>query len=171
MATPKLDLIFEQWKASLHGRKRSKEYVASNFEELFDSFNTSGASFEEAHAYLDKAIKVHLPPQSLAKMYWKNARNNPLNDEMTEKEFIESWNKSIADKATTSFYNVFPIPEEKDEDPEPKVYGSMSAKEYKAQRRNAELYPILDTEELERRLQSGLCNPEDLLDKDSDGKS
>lgn len=171
MSTPKLDLIFERWKASLHKKKRSKEFVTSNFDELFDAFNSAAATFEEAHSYLAPAIKVHLPSVGLCKATWKMAKNNPANSEMTEKEFVDSWNKSISDKATNSFYNIFPLPVDKDEDPEPKVYGQMSATEYKKQRKNAESYPVLDTEELERRLQSGLCNPEDLLDKDSDGKS
>lgn len=169
MPTGKLDLIYERWKASLREKDRSKDFVSSNFDELFDAFNSAGATFEEAHSYLAQAIKVHLPSPGLAKATWKIVKNNPNNSGATEKEFVDGWHKDISDKATNSFYHIYPLPEDKDEDPEPKVYGSMSAKEYKLQRRHADSYPILDTEELERRLQSETYDPvEDILGEDDD---
>lgn len=173
MATANLDLIYERWKASLREKDRSREFVSANFDELFDAFNSAGATFEEAHAYLQQAIKVHLPSPGLAKATWKMVKNNPTNSEMTEKEFIDGWSKDISDKATNSFYHVYPLPEEHDNDGEPKIYGSMSAKEYKLQRKHADSYPILDTEELEKRLQSCVFDPEkDILGEDgSSGES
>ena len=174
MPTAKLDLIYERWKASLRDKKRSKDYVESNFDELFDEFNRAGATFEEAHAYLPQAINVHLPTPGLAKSIWKTVRNNPNNIGGSEKEFIESWHKDIGDKATNSFFNIYPLPKDADEDPEPKVYGSMSVKEYRLQRKHADSYPILDTEELEKRLQQlGAFDPtKDILgEDDSDGES
>jgi len=170
MPTANLDLIYEKWKASLREKDRSREFVSANFDELFDAFNSAGATFEEAHAYLQQAIKVHLPAPGLAKATWKMVKNNPVNSEMTEKEFIDGWHKDIGDKATNSFYHVYPLPEDKDDDKEPKVYGSMSAKEYKLQRRHAESYPILNTEELEKDLQCNAYNPtEDILGEDDNG--
>jgi hypothetical protein len=172
MSGNNLDLIYERWKASLHEKKRSREFVGANFDELFDALNSASATFEEAHAYLQPAIKVHLPAPGVAKATWKMAKNNPGNHEKTEKEFVEEWHKSISDKATNSFYHVYPIPEEVDNDGEPKVYGSMSAKEYKLQRRHAESYPILNTEELEKRLQTVMVDPvKDILGEDNDGNS
>lgn len=174
MPAANLNLIFEKWKASLQQKNRKREAVSANFDELFDELNSVGATFDEAHAFLQPAIKVHLPTPSLAKVQWKLLKNNPINSEMTEKEFVEGWHKDISDKATNSFYHVFPLPVDKDEDPEPKVYGSMSAKEYKLQRRNAESYPILNTEELEKRLQQldAFDPANDILGEDSgDGKS
>jgi hypothetical protein len=169
MPATKLDLIYERWKASLRDKDRSKDFVSSNFDELFDALNSAGASFDEAHAYLAPAIKVHLPTAALAKAIWRVAKNNPGNLGMSEKEFTESWHKDIGDKATNSFYGVYPLVEDKDEDPEPKVYGSMSAKEYKLQRKHADSYPVLDTEELERRLQSETYDPSaDILGEDDD---
>ncbi len=167
-----LDLIYERWRASIRDKKGS-EHINSNFDSLFDELNAAGASFDDAHAILPQAIKAHLPPVAVAKNYWKShAKNDPKNTGLTEKDFIDQWNKDIADRATNSFYNVFPVPTEQDDDGEPKVFGSMSAKEYKMQRRHADSYPILDTEELERRMQSGAYNPaDDLMDKDKDGKS
>jgi hypothetical protein len=172
MSTANLDLIFEKWKSSLRKKDRSRDAVSNNFDELFDAFNSAGATFEETHAYLAQAIKAHLPPPALAKATWKLVKNNPSKIEATEKEFIDSWHKDISDKATNSFYHIYPLPDDKDEDAEPKVYGSMSAREYKLQRRHADSYPILDTEELERRLQSDTYDPEeDILGDDDSGES
>jgi len=167
MPTANLDLIYERWKASLREKDRSREFVSANFDELFDAFNSAGATFEEAHAYLQQAIKVHLPSSGLAKTQWKMLKNAPAHSEKTEKEFVDGWHQDITDRATNSFYHVYPLPEEKDDDPEPKVYGSMSAKEYKLQRRHADSYPILNTEELEQELQCNAYNPaEDILGED-----
>ena len=172
MSTANLDLIYEKWKASLHEKDRSREFVGANFDELFDAFNSAGATFEEAHAYLQQAIKVHLPSPAVAKNTWKSMKSHPMNSVLTEKEFIDGWHKDISDKATCSFYNIFPVPEEKDDDKEPKVYGSMSAKEYKLQRRHAESYPVLNTEDLEQELKANAYDPvEDILGKDDDGNS
>ena len=170
MPTANLDLIYERWKASLQEKDRTRNFVSSNFDELFDAFNSAGATFEEAHSYLPQAIKVHLPSPGVAKATWKMLKNSPNNAESSEKEFIDSWHKDISDKATNSFYHVYPLPEEKDDDKEPKVYGNMSAKEYKLQRKIADSYPILDTEELESRLKSDGYDPvEDILGEDDDG--
>ena len=171
MPTSNLDLIYERWKASLREKDRSREFVSGNFDELFDAFNSAGATFEEAHSYLPQAIKVHLPSPGVVKAIWKQSKGNPANADLTEKEFAEGWNKDIADKATNSFYHIYKLPSDEDIDPEPKVFGSMSEKEYKAQRKNVSTYPILDTEELEARFQSGIYNPEDILGEDDNGES
>ena len=171
MSTNKLDLVYEKWKSSLHEKPKKMEFVSSNFDELFDELNSAGATFEEAHAYLQPAIKVHLPSAGAARATWKLVKNNPANYDLPEKEFIDRWHKDIADKATNSFYHIYPLPED-DEDKEPKVYGNMSAKEYKLQRRHADSYPILDIEELEQDLLSDAYNPvEDILGEDDDGES
>jgi hypothetical protein len=172
MPANSLDFIYERWKAALRDKDRSSGSVGSNFDELFDALNAAGASFDEAHAMLPQAIKAHQPNAGLAKATWKMVKGNPKNADLSEREFIDQWNKDIADRATNSFYNVYPVPDEGDDDGEPKVFGSMSAKEYKMQRKHADSYPILDTEELERRLKTGAYNPvEDLIDKDKDGNS
>ena len=173
MPTANLDLIYEKWKASLRDKDRSKDAVSINFGELFDAFNTAGATFDEAHSYLAQAIKAHLPSPGLAKNTWKLVKNNPNNAGSSEKEFIDGWHKDIGDKATNSFYGIYSLPEDKDEDPEPKVYGSMSAREYKLQRKHADSYPILDTEELEKRLQQldSFDPTKEILGEDDDGES
>ena len=83
---------------------------------------------------------------------------------MTEKEFIDQWNQDIADKCSAAFFAIFPIekPKDPDDDGEPKVFGNMSAKEYAAQRRYADQFPVLNTEELERRMRESMNSYNDL---------
>lgn len=157
-----LELILEQWIAELKNKDRSAPAVEGNFEELFEALKRANASFDEAHALLPRAIKAHQPSTGLARNQYKHRAGSVKMSGLTEKEFIDSWNKDISDKGTNAFYSVFPRPknsDEEDDDPEPKVYGSMSAKEYKLQRRHADQFPILDTEALERKMLSGTYNP------------
>jgi hypothetical protein len=57
----------------------------------------------------------------------------------------------IDDTATTSFHDFYKTELDEEEEKAPKVYGNMSEKEYKAQRKHADSYPTLDTTELEKR--------------------
>jgi hypothetical protein len=159
MSDPKtIERILAKWSASLKSRDRSAKNVRPNFEELFDEWKSCGASFEDLYedpaseakvgqSPLQRAIKAHQPSSSIARASYKKFKQIIPNFDKTEKEFIEEWNKSIEDTATESFFDYFPPPKE-DEDPEPKVYGNMSAKEYNAQRRYADQFPTLDTREL-----------------------
>jgi len=146
-----LELVMQEWVASLKTKDRSAANVTPNFEELFEKLKNSGASFDEAHELLPKAIKAHQPVAGLARKQYKMLKQKVFDFDKTEKEFTDEWNKSIDDKGTAAFFEFFPLPK-LDEDGEPKVYGNMSAKEYKAQRRYAEQFPILDTTELEKRM-------------------
>jgi hypothetical protein len=160
-----IELIFAEWKASLKSRDRSHRSVRPNFEELFQRWKDIDASFEELYEnWLPKAIKAHQPAPSVARNAYRKFKNTIPRFDKTEKEFIEEWNQSIEDTATEAFFELFPAPR-LDEDDEPKVYGSMSAKEYRAQRKYAEQFPILDTTELEKRWQDKQYNLdiEDLL--------
>lgn len=152
------------------GRDRSKDAVQGNFEELFNSLKSEGLTLEAAYEYLPKAIKAHSPPVGLIKNTYKKHRAKLT---MPEKEFEESWLKNIADKASAAFFEVFPV-EVKVEETDPIIYGSMTAKEYKAQRKHADQYPILDIEEMQRRLQANAYDPmqdlETLLGKDGNTK-
>lgn len=156
MSNPNLELIFDEWKANLKNRDRSGPAVAGNFDELFHELKKANATFEEAHAILPKAIKAHLPPIGLAKNIYKNGKTNPKVACYSEKEFIDQWNQDINDKGTAAFFDNFPRAKtDPDDDGEPKVYGQMSAKEYRAQRRYADSFPILNTEALERAMVRG----------------
>lgn len=161
-----IELIFTEWKASLHSKDRSHKGVRPNFEELYEKWKRADASFEDLYeTWLPRAIKAHLPSPSLARnMYKKFKRVIPSFDK-TEKEFVEDWSKSIESTATETFFEYFPVPRLDEDDDEPKVFGSMSAKEYRAQRKYAEQFPILDTTELEKRWREQQYNLdiEDLL--------
>lgn len=162
MTANNFDLIFEEWKADLKNKDRSALAVYGNFEDLFNRLRVAAATFDEAHKYLSDAIKAHQPPPALARNTYKMLKSSPKMSAFTEKEFIDQWNKDISDKATNAFYDAFPRPKTKDEeddDGEPKVYGNMSIKEYKMQRKYADTFPILNTEELERKMLSGTYNP------------
>jgi hypothetical protein len=157
MSTPDkntLELVLKQWVADLKSKDRRKDNVKNNFDELFEKLKNAGATFDEAHELLPKAIKAHQPAPGLARTVYKKLK--PHLDK-TEKEYIEEWNKNIEDLGTQAFFEYFPI-QNLDEDSEPKVFGNMSAKEYKAQRRYAEQFPVLNTTELEKRMRERQYN-------------
>jgi len=175
MSKTNLDLIFDEWKANLKQRDRSAAAVTANFDELFEELKRADATFDEAHSILPKAIKAHLPPPAVAKTIYKNGKSNPKIAHYTEKEFVDQWNQDITDKGTASFFDIFPRPKtDTDDDGEPKVFGQMSAKEYRAQRRYADSFPRLNTEALERALITQTYNPMDDLENilgDDDGST
>lgn len=143
-----LDLILVEWIATLKSKDRSRKAVRPNFEDLFDKFKQAGASFDDLYeTYLPKAIKAHMPLPSVARSTYKNLKLKVHGLDKTEKEFIDEWNASIEGTGTEVFFEFFP-PNPVDHDPEPKVYGNMSATEYRAQRRYADQFPTLDTREL-----------------------
>lgn len=144
-----IDLIFQEWQASLLTKDKSKGAV--HFDEIFEKLKNTGMSFEDAHALLPRVVKAHQPTSSVARNSYKKLKSLVKNFDKTEKEFIEDWNKSLEDKGTNSFFDFFPLPR-LDDDDEPKVYGNMSAKEYRAQRKYADQFPIMDTTELEKRM-------------------
>lgn len=155
----KHDLIFQQWVASLANRDRTRNAIQGNFEELFTSLKREGLVLESAYEYLGKAIKIHEPTSSLIKNVFKKMKLKGI-QHMSEKEFGEAWCKDIADKANIAFFEIFPIEtKELDEPEDPVIYGSMTAKEYKAQRKHADAYPRLNTAELEKRALSDNYNP------------
>lgn len=154
----KSDLIFQQWVASLSGRDKTRNAIQGNFDDLFRALKAEGLSTETAYEYLSKAIKAHEPNAALIKNVHRRIRAKGVN--LSENEFAETWCKDIADKANAVFFELFPVETKKLEDEDgPIIYGSMTAKEYKAQRQHAEEYPRLDTAELEKKLLSPDYNP------------
>jgi hypothetical protein len=143
-----IELIFTEWSSSLKNRDRSKSSVGSNFDDLFQSWKSIEADFDELYTvWLPKAIKAHLPNSSVVRNTYKKIKSTSKTFDKTEKEFIDEWNKSIEDTATSTFFEFFPPPLI-DQDDAPKVYGNMSAKEYGAQRRYSEQFPTLKTDAL-----------------------
>jgi hypothetical protein len=140
-----IDIIFAQWSARFNSSDKKTKSARANFEELFQTWKDLGASFDDLYeTYLPKAIKVHQPLSSTAKAVYKK---NKASTTKTEKEFIDEWNGSIEATGQDVFFEFFPaVPLDKDD--EPKVFGNMSATEYRAQRRYADQFPTLDTTEL-----------------------
>ena len=150
MTINNFDLIFEQWKADLKNRDRSAAAVYGNFEALFTSLRAAGATFDEAHKYLPNATKAHQPDPALARNTYKCLKTSPKLAGFSEKEFVDKWNKDIADKATNAFYDTFPRPKSKDEeDDERKVGGNkITAKEYRLMRNHIDQFKHVDLDSL-----------------------
>ena len=108
---------------------------------MFVTLDDSKISFEVAHRILPKAIEAHYPNKSVINNVWK--RLKPLLAGTKNKdEFVEEWRENIAAAAKRAFYGLYSIDgATKQED---KKFGSMSASEYKKQRKYAEAYPVLD---------------------------
>ena len=140
-----IDITFAQWSARFNSSDKKTKSARTNFEELFQTWKDLGASFDDLYeTYLPKAIKVHQPISSIAKATYKK---NKSSTSKTEKEFIDEWNASIEATGQDVFFEFFPaVPLDKDD--EPKVFGNMSATEYRAQRRYADQFPTLNTAEL-----------------------
>ena len=149
-------LVFEKWKASLEKKPKNKAARPANFDELFSELHRDGVDFKIAHDILAKAIKAHMPLPAIVKITYKKLKTNPTFCK-TEAELIEEWKKSVEADGTESFYAFYSIPKASSgkgdpEDVGPKVFGNMSEREYRLQRRMASSFPVLDTTELERKL-------------------
>jgi len=143
-----IELAFIEWAANFKSGDKKTKNARNNFEELFQKWKDAEAVFDDVYeSYLPKVIKTHQPLPSVARSVYKNLKSKL---DKSEKEFIEEWNDSIEATATEVFFEFFPATPV-DHDPEPKVYGSMSATEYKAQRRYADQFPTLNTDELVKR--------------------
>jgi len=144
-----IEIALVEWVANLKSRDRSRKAVRPNFEELFQKFKDLDAGFDDLYeTILPKAIKAHQPLPSVARSMYKQIKMKTTIDK-TEKEFVDEWNQSIEGTGTEVFFEFFPATPA-DHDPEPKVFGNMSATEYRAQRRYADQFPTLDTREAVR---------------------
>lgn len=140
-----LELTLVEWVANLKSRDRTRKSVRPNFEELFQKWKDLDATFDDLYeTLLPKAIKAHQPVPSVARSTYKSLK---ANIDKTEKEFIEEWNSSIEGTGQEVFFEFFPATT-LDKDDEPKVFGNMSATEYRAQRRYADQFPTLNTDDL-----------------------
>lgn len=149
--TKSLEIALVEWTANLKFKDRSHKSVRPNFEELFQKWKDLDGSFEELYEpLLPKAIKAHQPISSVARSMYKTLKKKVSDFDKTEKEFIDEWNDSIEAAGTEVFFEFFPATPI-DHDPEPKTFGSMSATEYRAQRRYADSFPTLNTDELVRQ--------------------
>lgn len=157
MTLSNAQLIFERWESTLNPARRKHNMLSSTLDELFEELKSDGTSFDDARAILAQTIKVMQPAQSVVKVIYKNRSKEAWMKEKSEKEFVEEWVKGVVTKCNESFYAFFEIKsKDDDDDKEPKVYGNMSAREYTAQRRYAESFPVLDTAALEERMNQAI---------------
>ena len=143
------NLIFEKWSADLQKKDRSKKAYFANFDELFEGLKKSGATLDTAYHVLPYAIKTHSPPKIMRKKTWEKVKGYIG---VTETEFYEEWINSIKAAATEAMFTHFPLKVEDEEDQAPKVYGNMSVREYRLQRKYADAFPTLNTDQLEQEL-------------------
>jgi hypothetical protein len=139
-----IELALTEWTARFNNSSKKTDGARANFEELFQRWKDAGATFDDVEKYLPKAIKIHQPKPAVVKNTYK--KYGHLTGK-TEKEYADDWNEKIEATGTEVFFEFFPVTPI-DHDPEPKVYGNMSASEYRAQRRYSEQFPILNTDEL-----------------------
>lgn len=153
------ELLFLKWKTDLATMDRSSASVESNFFILFSQMCLRSIPIDNALKILPRAIKAHQPSDTVLKRTWF------LLDPAKKKKrkydsFCEDWLQSIENKGNNAFFEAYPTwmseetPEQEDDTSAPKMYGNMSEREYKLQRKYAESFPILDTSELEKQLLS-----------------
>lgn len=140
-----IEIAFTEWKANFKTGDKKTKNARVNFENLFQTLKDLGATFEDLYdTYLPKAIKVHQPVPSKIKETYATL---DVKKYKTFQEFSDEWLEAIESTGTEVFFEFFKaLPE--DHDGEPKVFGNMSASEYRAQRRYADQFPELDTREL-----------------------
>lgn len=136
----KANLIFDKWKAELKEMDRSRANVDSNFDSLFTSLKQSKVCFDTAHSILSKALVAHYPNQSVIDNVYKRVKISGK----PKQEFADEWKENIASSGKRIFYSIYPIDGVEKEEEEKKEYGSMSAREYKLQRKHADSFPQLD---------------------------
>jgi hypothetical protein len=158
METTKIaEIILDKWRAALKLKDRSKEHVASNFEELFSELKEADVAFDVAREVLPLAIQAHYPPVAIRRRTYEGIKHLV---KISEKEFVDSWLGHIKDTATNIFYEVYPPPlsSQIKVKSAPEQKPGMSKKEYAAMRRYADSFPILDTSELEKALSNRQYN-------------
>lgn len=159
----KANLIFDKWKAELKEMDRSRANVEGNFDSLFSLMKESKICFDVAHSILPKAIVAHHPNQSVIDNVYKRVKISGK----PKQEFADEWKENISAGAKRIFYSLYDIEGvAKDDEEGEKKYGSMSASEYRKQRKHAETYPQLDW----TKIKLEPMTIEDLLEMENMGK-
>lgn len=149
MSKSKAEHIFDKWKAELLNKDRSRAAVESNFDELFSNMYRSKVKFDDAYTFLDLAIKAHHPSDYVSKITYKKLKRE-AGLAKTELEFITEWKNNIASKAKQVFYSLYEIDGSSSQ--EEVKFGSMSAQEYRKQRKYADSHPLLDWTKIKHQL-------------------
>ena len=164
-------LIVERWASELvlkASSERSRHKVTENFDNVFYDLWKASIPFDIVHDMMSTIISHHFPSQIVAKRTYQN-----LKQQMGGKtfiEFLEDWKEGIKNKAYQSFYALYPIDGEMQQ--EEKKYGNMSAQEYSKQRKYAESFPQLDIDKLKKQREKMQNNLDVDLNnlEDEDGK-
>ena len=143
-------MIYERWRASLRDRNKSKDYIYSNFYDLFADLKYTDISLDSAYLYLESAIKEHLPAAVLIKTLYKN--RPAMAKRISETEFAQSWKDLIRDAAIKAFYDVYPLKSAQDDinynavktEEVDALPGGWSREEYRLQRAHADSFPQVD---------------------------
>jgi len=144
------DLIFQQWKAAVAKKSKKRDDVDGNFDELFEQLKGAGATLEDAQVILPQAVKAHQPGHVVVKYTWNAIRKDPKMAGVSESQWVADWNQDIHNKATSSMFLFFPIPQGGDDDGTPKIYGNgkVSLKESLRMQQHADSFEMIDTDEL-----------------------
>ncbi len=144
-------LILDRWKADLTQMNRSFDSVADNFDDLVSNMYLAEVPFELAEENINAAILEHYPSTQIAKMVWKNAKSKKQTD-LDFSAYINEWKEAISKEGKRVFYGRYKLLSDKTVKENTKTSGSMSQKEYRAQRRYAESFPVLDTSKIEVKI-------------------
>lgn len=131
--------IFNEWKAALVDKDKTKSSLLDNFDELFENMQYAGVKDGCAEEFLHEAIVAHLPSKYVLKLVYKRSNQQGI----SEQEFFEEWKRLITDRANQAFYFRFPL-KEKEKEAEENSSKAMSKEEYMRQRRYANSFPTID---------------------------
>jgi hypothetical protein len=141
-------VILEKWTAELKDKDRSRANVSSNFDDLFNALFNADIDFDTAHEIIETAAKAHYPSDFIARKTYDATEKRKGADKKSYQEFIDGWKKDIKETAVQSFYAFYDGQSPKEEP----QFGKMSAREYRAQRKYAESFPIITFEEIQQRM-------------------
>jgi hypothetical protein len=140
----KASLILDKWIADLKEKDRSRAAVEGNFEELIEALFKAQIEFESALETVNKAITAHKPSNVVIDATYRRLKSFVSK---TKDEFGKEWRDNIEAAGKRVFYSIYTI--DGTETSEPKNFGSMSASEYRKQRKYAESHALIDWTKIE----------------------
>lgn len=141
----KADLLLDKWKAELKFKDRSRMAVEGNFDGLFVTLFKSKIPFVIAYEIMGKAIKAHMPNDSVVKSTYIKIKSVIGK---TKEEYESDWRENIDAKGKQVFYSYYNIDGTSGNSDEELKYGSMSATEYRKQRAYVDAMPAIDWENI-----------------------
>ena len=137
---------FEKRLKSLTPKDKNMKMMEEMLDDLFCDCYTQDIPREDIEPYIIKIAKMIYPNSFISKRYYNNVRYLPKYQGISYEDFIMHWKETLDEKTYLAFINHYP---EEAEAVSVKKIGSMDAKEYKAQRKHAESYPIIDTDSIQ----------------------